>query len=327
MPAHSGRLRERPGAPGQLRVCVLRPVAPGLPLRLVRPVQLRLVARPPNRRLLLGALLAGVLGGGLARQGRAPGAGERHAERHGPRDGHDVLQRLAARHGRDRAAVPGGPIRAARGQLRLRRGPDAARAAALPVTGPRGRLGVRDVGRRGALLARDDVARLGRGRRGADVRRAALRPRHGDHLLRGLFEMGPPLSRRGAPQFGQVLLEGGAARVPRGEDGRRVRAPEHHSGAGQVGSVDVEGKGPLGALAGRGVAAGQRELLRPRREGVRRRVRRLRRHRGLGGGAATTGEFGAGLRDERRRARRRAAGQRGGRRVLRQNLPGRPLPL
>ena len=83
-----------------------------------------------------------------------------------------------------------------------------------------------------------------------------------------------------------------------------------------------KGKGPLGALAGRGVAAGQRELLRPRREGVRRRVRRLRRHRGLGGGAANAGKFGAGLRDERRRARRRAAGQRGGRRVLRQDLPG-----
>ena len=121
---------------------------------------------PWSGRLLLGALLAGVLG---ARHGWAPGAGERHEERHGPRDGHDVLQRLAARHGRDRAAVPGGPILAARGQLRLRRGSNAARAAALPVKGPRARV----------------VARLGLGQRGADVRRAALRPRHGDHLLRG----------------------------------------------------------------------------------------------------------------------------------------------
>ena len=115
--------------------------------------------------------------------------------------------------------------------------------------------------------------------------------------------------------------------MPRREGGRRVRAPEHHASWREVGGLDVEGRGPLGPLPGRGVAAGQRELLRPRREGVRRRVRRLRRHRGLGGGAANTGKFGAGLRDERRRARRRAAGQRGGRRVLRQDLPGRRLGL
>ena len=294
----------------------------------------------------------------------------RHPAGHRTRDAEataTTASRLAGGCG-DRAAAPGCPRRAARGQIRCvaviaarRRAVDATLADESAVGRPR-------------HFWRRPAALLGRGRRGqtcngSPLQRArpccgargpilALRrasgpsnaarpPRAEDHAGRGTAGTWAARRRRATrcaatpprgPSSSRAIRNGTGGGARRGAtirtspSGRRSRS--RASSRGRTARTRARASlrsraslkrgcgrgGPLGPFPARGVA-GQRELLRPRRGRAPTR-RRLRRHRGLGGGAANTGKFGAGLRDERRRARRAPLGNEVT--SCRQDLPGTP---